>query len=374
MGLTSVKLLVLVIVIAVAAFVATIWLWPRVSQRGIKPIACRVGLLLGGQLAILAALGLAINSYFGFYASFADLFGTNQDPGTVVDYSAGGAPSGKLGLQHLGSQEVGVPGGGQADKAGRIEKVQIDGAKTGIVTPAYVYLPPQYFQAAFKEQNFPAAVILTGYPGTTDSLITRMKYPQTATEHIQQGKMQPTILIMLRPTVMPPRDTECIDIPHGPQVETFFTQDLRNTISANYRVGNRAVNWGIMGDSTGGYCALKMTMRHPEAYSAAVSLSGYYSTHDDPTTGDLFGGSKQLQNENDMMWWLQHKPVPQVWALLTSSQRGEYDYKATMAFIKAVKPPMTVSSIILPSGGHNFTTWNRELPVALDALSQHLAQ
>jgi S-formylglutathione hydrolase FrmB len=129
-----------------------------------------------------------------------------------------------------------------------------------------------------------------------------------------------------------------------------------------------------MGDSTGGYCALKMTMRHPDAFSAAVSLSGYYSTHNDPTTGDLFGGSKQLQNENDMVWWLKHKQVPPVWALVTSSRRGEYGYKATMAFIKAVKPPMTVSSIILPSGGHNFTTWNRELPVALGSMSQHLAQ
>jgi S-formylglutathione hydrolase FrmB len=360
MGLTSSKLLVLVIVIAVAFFVGTIWLWPRLSSKGVKPIAGRIGLLFAGQMAILAALGLAINSYFGFYSSFADLFGTNQAPGQVIDYSAGGG-AGKSGLQHVGSQEVGVPGGGSPDRAGRIDQVQITGAKTGITTPAYVYLPPQYFQKGYSTQNFPAAVILTGYPGTADSLITRMKYPQTATEHIQKGTMQPTILVMLRPTVVPPRDTECMDVPHGPQVETFFTQDLRQAISANYRVGNTAQNWGIMGDSTGGYCALKMTMQHPEAYSAAVSLSGYYSTHNDPTTGDLFGGDKQLQQESDLMWWLKNKPTPNVWALVTSSKQGEYDYAATTKFIKAVKAPMTVSSIILPSGGHNFTTWDREL-------------
>ncbi|AEW95004.1 MULTISPECIES: alpha/beta hydrolase [Streptomycetaceae] len=373
MGLTSKKLLVLVIVLAVAVFVATIWLWPRLSRKGFKPIAGRVGLLFGGQVAILAALGLAINSYFGFYASFADLFGTQQDPGQVVDYTANGG-GGKNGLEHVGFQGVGVPGGGSPAKAGRIEKVQIKGEKTGITTPAYVYLPPQYFQKAYAKQHFPAAVILTGYPGTAESLITRMKYPQTATEHIQQGRMQPMIMVMLRPSVVPPRDTECMDVPGGPQVETFFTKDLRQSISANYRVGTAAVNWGIMGDSTGGYCAVKMTMRHPDAFSSAVSLSGYYSTHNDPTTGDLFGGSAQLKNENDMMWWLKHKPAPNVWVMVTSSKEGEWNYSRTMAFIKAVKDPMQVSSIILPSGGHNFTTWNRELPTAIDKLAQHLTQ
>jgi S-formylglutathione hydrolase FrmB len=174
--------------------------------------------------------------------------------------------------------------------------------------------------------------------------------------------------------VVPPRDTECINVPHGPQVETFFTHDLRAAITANYRVGKSAQNWGVMGDSTGGYCAVKMTMRHPDDYSAAVSLSGYYSTHDDPTTGSLFGGSKKLQDENNMMWWLKHKPAPPVWVLVTSSRKGEWDYSRTVAFIKAVHPPMQVSSIILPSGGHNFTTWNRELPAAIDQLSQHLTQ
>ena len=123
MGLTSKKLLVLVTVLAVVMFAATIWLWPRLSRRGVKPIAGRVGLLLGGQLSILAALGLAINSYFGFYASFADLFGTQQDPGAVIDYSSGGGPTNK-GLQQIATQPVGVPGGGLPQRAGRAVDLQ----------------------------------------------------------------------------------------------------------------------------------------------------------------------------------------------------------------------------------------------------------
>lgn len=373
MGLTSKKLLVMVVVVAAVVFVATIRLWPRLARGGVRPVAGRVGLLFGGQLAILSALGLAINSYFGFYSSFADLLGTDQAPGQVVDYDAGGEGGGQ-GLEAMGHQAVGVTDGASASKAGRIDKVEIKGTRTGITAPAYVYLPPQYFQKGFSRQNFPAAVILTGYPGTAESLITRMRYPQIAAEHIERGTMQPMVMIMMRPSVVPPRDTECMDVPHGPQVETFFTRDVREAVAAHYRVGLGPQNWGVMGDSTGGYCAVKLAMRNPGRYSAAVALSGYYSTHDDPTTGSLFGGSARLKDENDMVWRLRHRPAPPVWTLVTSSRKGEGNYHATLDFIRAVRPPMRVSSIILPSGGHNFTTWNRELPVALEQLSHHVAQ
>ncbi len=371
MGLTSKKLLVTVAVLAVALFVLTVWLWPRLARRGVRPVAGRVGMLFAGQLAILAALGLAINSYFGFYSSFADLLGTDQAPGQVIDYATAGS---RGGLEEMGHQSVSVSGGSGWARAGRIDRVDVTGTRTGITAPAYVYLPPQYFQKAFRKQNFPAAVILTGYPGTAESLITRMRYPQTATQHIRQGRMQPMILVMMRPAVVPPRDTECMNVPHGPQVATFFADDLRAAVEANYRVGRYGVNWGVMGDSTGGYCALKLTLQYPRAFSAGVSLSGYYSTHDDPTTGDLFGGSERVRRESDLMWRLRHERLPAVWTLVTSSRRGEGNYRATLAFIRAVHPPMQVASILLPTGGHNFSTWNRELPGALDQLSHHVTQ
>ncbi|MFD7923774.1 alpha/beta hydrolase [Streptomyces sp. NPDC059740] len=371
MGLTSNSLLVLVTLVALTVFVATIWVWPRLARRGAGAVAGRVGMLLTTQLTLLAALGLALNSYFGFYASFADLFGSDDAPGQVVDQGVSGTPA-KAGLYRLGHRSDGLTGGGIPSRAGRIDRIAVRGATTRLTVPAYVYLPPQYFQAAHREDRFRVAVVLTGYPGTVDSLITRMRYPRTADKLVREHRMKPTILVMLRPTLVPPRDTECMDVPGGPQTETFFAHDLRNAVAANYRVGTGAQNWGVIGDSTGGYCAVKLAMRRPTAFSAAVSLSGYYSTHNDPTTGDLFGGSASVRNENDMMWRLRHRPVPPIWALVTSSRKGEDNYGTTQSFLRAVRPPMQASSIILPSGGHNFTTWNRELPAALTALSKHL--
>jgi S-formylglutathione hydrolase FrmB len=180
------------------------------------------------------------------------------------------------------------------------------------------------------------------------------------------------VLVMLRPTVAPPRDTECADVPGGPRTESFFAADLRAAIAARYRVGTAAANWGVIGDSTGGYCALKLAMADPLDFSAAVGLSADYAAAHDATTGDLFGGSAALRERADLLWRLRNLPPPRVSLLVTSSRKGEHNYRATLRFVSLVREPTRLSTIILPSGGHNFGTWSREIPPALAWLSARL--
>ncbi|WEB41172.1 alpha/beta hydrolase-fold protein [Streptomyces yunnanensis] len=369
MGLTSKKVLLLAVLVAVALFVLTIWLWPRLSKGNWRAVLGRIGLLFATQLSLFAAIGLFANNTFGFYASWADLFGQEQEPGVVTNYKSG--PNG-TNLKMLGTERLSIQGASVPTSAGRLDKVLIRGEKSKIASPAYVYLPPQYFQKKYAHKKFPAAVVLTGYPGTAEALYKKLHYPQTQYDLLQDNRIQPTVLVMMRPTVAPPRDTECVDIPNGPQTETFFAHDLRHDISGQYRVGKDAKSWGIMGDSTGGYCALKLTMRNPQSYSTAVSLSGDYKAPIDATTGPLFGGSKQLERENDLHWRQKHMPAPPVNLLVTSSKHGESNYKPTLKFIEGTKSPSKVASIILDSGGHNFNTWRREIPAALAWMGGHL--
>ncbi|ALV39211.1 alpha/beta hydrolase-fold protein [Streptomyces sp. CdTB01] len=368
MGMTSKKVLLLAVAAALLLFTLTVCLWPRLARNSVPSVLGRIAMLLATQLSILAAGGLAVNLTFGFYSSWADLAGTDEGNGVVVEGGGGAATQ----LQVRGALPVGVPGGGSPNRAGRIEKVQINGASTGITAPAYVYLPPQYFQAPYSRSRFPAVLVLTGYPGTAEYLITQLDYPQIATRSISAGTMRPTVLVMMRPTVAPPRDTECVDVPGGPRAETFFTRDLRTAIASRYRVGEQARSWGVIGNSTGGYCALKMAMRAPQAFSAAAGLSSSYRAPQDRTTGDLFGGSRQLEKENDLLWRLDKLPMPPVSVLVTSSKVGESNYTETRTFLAKARPPLHVASIILASGGHNFNTWSREIPAALDWLSNRL--
>jgi S-formylglutathione hydrolase FrmB len=331
-------------------------------------------MLLATQLSVFVCVGLAANQAFGFYAGWADLFGQETDEGVVVEHAAGGAADGRL--QVVGTQKVMAAGASLPRLSGQIQKVGIEGRRTGIVTPAYVYLPPEYFQPQYRTRTFPVAVVLTGYPGTAQALISKLEYPRTAHDLAKKGRMQPMVLVMLRPTLAPPRDTECVDVPGGPQTETFFAEDLPEAVLSHYRVGRGAGSWGIIGDSTGGYCALKLAMHHPGRYTVGVGLSAYYKAPIDPTTGDLFHGNTNLRNRADLMWSIHHLPAPETSLLVTSSRHGERDYKSTLEFIDAVKATnkTRISSIILDSGGHNFTTWKREIPPALEWMSGRLAE
>ncbi|KND28825.1 MULTISPECIES: alpha/beta hydrolase [Streptomyces] len=372
MGLTSDNVLVLAVLSAVLLFAGTVWLWPRLARHGWRAVGGRIAVLLATQVALFASVGLVANQAFGFYASWADLLGRESGQGVVVDHD--GADTGGP-LRVVDTQPLNGAGGARPQVGGQIQKVEIVGRTTRIATPAYVYLPPEYFQARYRTRTFPAAVVLTGYPGTAEALVKGLHYPRTARGLAREGTAQPMILIMLRPTVAPPRDTECVDVPGGPRTESFFARDLPDAVGHHYRVGRRPGSWGIVGDSTGGYCALKLAMHHPRVYAAGAGLSPYYKAPSDPTTGDLFQGDKTSRNEADLFWYLAHRPAPDTSLLVTSSKQGETNYKDTLKFIETVeeKQPTRISSIILDSGGHNFNTWRREIPATLQWLSGRLS-
>ncbi|MER6397676.1 alpha/beta hydrolase [Kitasatospora sp. NPDC059973] len=373
MGLTSHKVLALTVLIAVVMMAGTVWLWPRLSKTTWQAVLGRIGALLATQLTVLAALGLVANNYFAFYSSWDDLLGTGDNGPVVIQNKADA--SGRLQVETIG--HASVQGGGALGRdpkqSGEIREVRIDGAGTRLSTDGYVYLPPQYFQPEYAQKQFPAVIVSTGFPGIAKNLVTRLNYPGAALKLLQEGRMQPTVMVLMRPSPALPQDTECEDIPGGAQSETYFTKDVPAAIQATYRVSSDPQAWGFMGNSTGGYCALKLAMRHPEVFPTAVSLSGYYQAADDPTTGDLFRGSQQRRNEADLMWRLKNLPQPEVSVLLAGTREGDGDYRRdTEAFVAAAHAPMKVSYSMMKTGGHNFETWSRLLPSSLEWLSQHL--
>ncbi|MFJ9406179.1 alpha/beta hydrolase [Streptomyces sp. NPDC101393] len=384
MGLTSGSLLCVTAAVAVACVGLTLWLWPRFAGRGPRALLGRLGTIVATQLTIVAALGLAVNANFQFYTSWHELLGLYDDaPGAVGKWGDGGTagpvgdpskglvqPSGPEGLDRVHGLPKGPP-----ELAGRVEAVRIVGKRTRVVDTAYVSLPPQYFQPQYARQRFPVVVALSGYPGGTFLLAQHLRIPQTAAGLIRSGRMQPTVIVMLRPTIAPPRDTQCVDVPGGPQAETFFTRDVPDALKAHYRVGHDPGGWGVLGYSSGGSCALQLALRHPRTYTAAAALSPEFRVANDPTTGNLFGDGKdriRRRQEHDLMWRLRHLPVPRVNVLVGTSRSGEKNYPAAASFLDAIRPPMKAEAIVLDHGSHNFATWRRELPAALRWMSRSL--
>ncbi|WP_433857940.1 alpha/beta hydrolase [Streptomyces kronopolitis] len=384
MGLTSRWLECAVAAAAVVCVGLTLWLWPRFAGRGARALLGRLGVIAGTQLVIVAALGLAVNANFQFYASWHELLGLYDDAPEAVGKWGDGGAAGPVGDPSKGLVQASGPDGldtvhglpkGPPATAGRVESVRIVGKRTRAVDPAYVYLPPQYFQPQFARQRFPVIVALSGYPGGTFLLGQHLRLPQTAGGLIRAGRMQPTVIVMMRPTIAPPRDTQCVDVPGGPQAETFFARDVPDALRSRYRVGHDPGGWGVLGYSSGGSCALQLAMRHDRTYTSAAALSPDYKVSNDPTTGDLFGGGRdrvRRREEHDLMWRLRRLPAPRVDVLIGTSRSGEKNYPAARAFLAAVKPPMKADSVELAHGSHNFATWRRELPAALQWMGRSL--
>ena len=115
------------------------------------------------------------------------------------------------------------------------------------------------------------------------SLLDRFDYPGVLLHAMADHTAGPMVLVMLDPAVTPPRDTECTNVPRGPQTLTYLAQDVPTDLEGRYRI--RAEGWGAMGDSTGGYCATKMALDSSNVFRAVVALSGYYHPLSDITTG-----------------------------------------------------------------------------------------
>lgn len=384
MGLTSRALEYATVLAALVCVGLAVWVWPRLARRGPVAVLGRLGVIGATQLTILTAFAVAVNTNFDFYGSWDELLGhVDKAPAEVTAlghggiYTTVGAVRGGL-VQPAGPQGLdrvkGIPRGPAAE-VGRVESVEIVGRRSRAVNPAFVYLPPQYFQKQFHRQRFPVMVAISGYPGGIMNLAQYLQVPQTADRLLRADKIQPTVIVMVRPTIAPPRDTECVDVPGGPKAETFFTKDLPEALKRSYRVGHDPSAWGALGYSSGGTCALQLTLRHPGVYTSAAALSADYRIGDDLTTGSLFGsgpGAARRQREHDLIWRLEHLPVPRVSVLAASSRSGEKDYSDTMKFLHAVKPPMTSAQIILPRGSHHFTTWQREIAPAMQWMSGQL--
>ncbi|MER5635402.1 alpha/beta hydrolase-fold protein [Kitasatospora sp. NPDC002227] len=375
MGLTSHKVLLLAAVLTVALVAATLWIWPRLAVRSWPALFARLGTVLVTQLALVCTLGLLANDYFAFYASWGDLLGTDQGGAVTLRTAPGAKPSGPsgpaVGVVPLPGDGVHGPAGSPA-QVGRLDHVRLPGVVSGLSSDGYVYLPPQYFQPAYQQRSFPAVVVLTGFPGDAKNLVTKLDYPGTLLRELRAGTVAPSVQVLLRPSPSMPRDSECEDVPGGPQARTYFATDVPKAIRASYRVQAGPRSLAMIGDSTGGYCALKLALTSPETYPAAVSLSGYYKAAEDVTTGDLFGGSPQRRQEADLSWRLTHLPQPAVSLLLADSLEDGSTYAEAQAFAALARPPLTVDQATVDSGGHNFTTWTRLIPTALQWLSARL--
>lgn len=345
MSLTGTPLLIVALGLA-AALPVLLAIWWRRRTRGswLSALGHGAAVLLC-QLLAASALFLWVNRQYVFYTSWSDLAGRNPGPATVQ--TSGLVPRGSGRVQVLD-----VPGRTPADPTRQ----------------ALVWLPPRYDQMAAQGTSLPVVMVLPGQPSTPEVMFRHYDFGKIAAAEITAGHLHPFIAVFPPLMTDPPRDTECTDIPGGPQAQTWLTTSVYQATQHSFRTDSAP--WSIVGWSTGAFCAAKLVLTHPRQYQAAAAFGGYYAPLTDKTTGDLFHRSRAARNANSPVWLYQHGGLHGRRLLLVSGRQDRGSWPATQQMLRATAGDPNVSSLTFPTGGHNYRNYRRFLPDALQWLDQ----
>lgn len=359
MGLTSAWLVVALSLLAACPVAVILGRRPSWQVRGSSRWIATTWIVLAQLLVLFPAAALA-NDAFDFFPSWSSLAGTTSH--RIVGQRHTG--TGTLEAAALAALRRVPPG------RGALIRDEIVNPSDGLATDALVYIPAAY--AERRKLRFPVVELLHGYPGSIASFTRQLGVVAVLDEEIRTGRMAPTIAVIPAAEVTPPRDTECVNVTGGPAVENLLGPDLHSDLVSKLRVRPDRSAWGTMGYSTGGFCAVNLALHHPDLYSGAVSMSGYFAALRDITTGDLYG-TQQVRDYDSPTWFVHHERLLYPLRLLLATAAGEHGSIAEIKNLTASAPQqLDLSYLRLEHGGHSFDSWRTMMPTCLDWLSSHL--
>lgn len=309
----------------------------------------RVGGLFVSVLLAAVSVGIGVNRQLYLYPTWGDVLGLQNSATTVANPAS---------VDAQGSEIV---------------EIKIPGRYSHVSLSAYVYLPAAYGSAVGQAERFPVIEAFPGFPGSPLLWTYSLGAQRYLDTEIAAGRMAPTVVVFPYITTPATHDGECVNAVAGPQFDTFLSIDVPDAIIARYRVRTDRFGWSTLGTSTGGFCAVNLALRHPDRYSVAVSLSGYFTALTDRTTGDLYRGNLLQREENSPLWRIEHLPVPQL-SVFLGAAGDDRDAAAEIKRFRAVaREPLSLSVMVIKQGGHSGRVWAAMEPVVFDWISARLA-
>ena len=352
------------VIFGVIAFLTLLILvigWNKLSGKKFRHIFARVSIIIFIQIFILASIGIGLNRYGEFYASWGELLGTKSNLAAIATKTSA--------LKLLSVQDTKkanhTPGGSL------IFKEVITGEKSGISDYVFVVTSPKLTKELETGTtpsigtSYQVIELFPGFPGVPQTWIGALGLVKHLESLESEGKIPPTIAIIPAINVVRGVDTECLNVPSVADVEDWLTVDMH--AFANNFLGLDQRKWSTFGFSTGGWCAAEIAIRHPDLYSQGVSLAGYY------TPSFSKGISRKtrdaLTREYDIAKTAVNQPVnPRL--MLIYSPKDHFSYLSTKTFISTVGTSIQTSLVTIPSGGHNIKVWKPYVATGLEWLAQ----
>ncbi len=155
-----------------------------------------------------------------------------------------------------------------------------------------VYLPPAWY-ATDPPPPLPTIMMIGGEFNTPADWLRAGNAVKTVDDFAAAHHGYAPVLVFVDPGGAFNNDTECVNGARGNSAD-HLTKDVVPFMVSNYRVSPKPANWGVVGWSMGGTCAVDLAVMHPDMFSAFEDIAGDLSPNSGTkaqTIDRLFGGN-----------------------------------------------------------------------------------
>jgi S-formylglutathione hydrolase FrmB len=224
-----------------------------------------------------------------------------------------------------------------------------------------VYLPPAWFSSS-PPPPLPTVMMIGGEFNTPADWLRAGNAAKTIDDLAATHGGNAPVFVFVDSGGAFNNDTECVNGNRGNAAD-HLTKDVVPFMVSKFGVSREAANWGIVGWSMGGTCAVDLTVMHPELFSAFVDISGNLG----PETGTkaqtiarLFGGNADA--------WAAFDPTTVI------AKHGRYSGVSGWFDVSANTPPKRRHGISVTDAGDTTPTSRQAKPGDQTAAAESLCE
>jgi S-formylglutathione hydrolase FrmB len=265
-----------------------LWIWTTVTGATVVVLIAgwrgarwwrRSASIAAVPLALLCA-ALALNLWVGYFPT-VQMAWNQTTAGPLPDQTEQVAVIAMQKSRHIPAKGTVVP-------------VTIDSAASGFKHRGeLVYLPPTWY-ASDPPPTLPAVMMVGGEFNTPADWLRAGNAIKTVDDFAAGHGGNAPVLIFVDSGGAFNNDTECVNGSRGNAAD-HLTKDVPPFMEATYGVSANPANWGIVGWSMGGTCAVDLAVMHPGQFSTFEDIAGDLSPNSgtpQQTIDRLFGGDK----------------------------------------------------------------------------------
>jgi S-formylglutathione hydrolase FrmB len=163
-----------------------------------------------------------------------------------------------------------------------------------------VYLPSRWF-ASTPAPKLPAVMMIGGEFNTPADWLRTGDAAAIVDSFAKAHGGNAPVLVFADAGGSFNNDTECVNGVRG-NVADHLTKDVVPYVNATFGTDSSSADWGIVGWSMGGTCAVDLTVMHPELFGSFVDIAGDMGPNAgtrDQTVSRLYGGNAAAWAEFD---------------------------------------------------------------------------